>query len=192
MHTTNTSSKFSPMQKKKVVAICGSTRQHSSNHSLIKAIADISAAHLDITVFTGIALLPQFNPDNDGERVATEVAAFRQLLDRADGILICTPEYAHGVPGSLKNAIDWTVSSSQFPQKPTLLITASTDGSFGHKALLETLKAVDAKNIDNLQMVIPFVKTKISMDQITDGKTLREIRLLLEVFIETMKNGSDA
>ncbi len=97
------------MDKKRVVAICGSTRQHSSNHSLINAITDLSAAHLDIIVYNGIGLLPQFNPDDDGETVATEVAAFRQLLDSADGILICTPEYAHGVPGSLKNAIDWTV-----------------------------------------------------------------------------------
>jgi NAD(P)H-dependent FMN reductase len=190
MKTTNTSWKFTPMHKKKVVAICGSTRQNSSNHNLIKVIAELSAAHLDITVFNDIALLPQFNPDVDGETVATEVAEFRQLLDSADGILICTPEYAHGVPGSLKNAIDWTVSSSQFPQKPTLLITASTDGSFGHRALLETLKAIDAKNIDNLQMVIPFVKTKISMDQITDDKTLAEIMFLIDRFIETMKNGS--
>lgn len=177
------------MDKKKVVAICGSTRQNSTNHSLIKAIADLSADDLDVTVFNGIGLLPQFNPDDDGDNVSAEVTEFRQLLDSADGILICTPEYAHGVPGALKNAIDWTISSSQFPHKPTMLITASTGGNFGHKALMETLKAIEAKNIDNLQMVIPFVKTKISMDhQITDDKTLREIKLLIDLFIETMTN----
>ncbi len=84
---------------KKVIAICGSTRLNSTNHSLIKAIVNLSAGDLDIVIFNGIADLPQYNPDNDGENVAQEVAHFRQLVNGADGILICTPEYAHGVPG---------------------------------------------------------------------------------------------
>lgn len=175
------------MNKKKVIAICGSTRQNSINHSLIKAIVDLSTENLDITIFDGIANLPQFNPDNDGEYVANEVADFRQQVNNAEGIIICTPEYAHGVPGTLKNAIDWTISSSQFPHKPTMLITASTVGSFGHKALLETLKAIEAKNIDNLQLVISFAKTKINNEnQITDNKTLHEVQALLTRFIQTL------
>ncbi|MEP7268435.1 MAG: NADPH-dependent FMN reductase [Saprospiraceae bacterium] len=177
------------MNKKKVLAISGSTRQNSINHSLIKAIAELSATSLEITIFEGIANLPQFNPDNDGDNVAKEVADFRQQLDSAEGIIICTPEYAHGVPGTLKNAIDWTISSSSFPQKPTMLITASIGGHYGHKALMETLKAIEAKNIDNLQMVIPFVKTKISMDnKITDANTFAEVKTLIAGFIETINN----
>ena len=58
------------MSKKKVVAISGSTRQNSTNENLIKAIADLSTESIDITVFNGIANLPQFNPDNDGDNVA--------------------------------------------------------------------------------------------------------------------------
>jgi len=177
------------MNKKKVLAISGSTRQNSINHSLIKAITDLSAASLETTIYDGIANLPQFNPDNDGDSVAKVVSDFRQLLNNADGIIICTPEYAHGVPGTLKNAIDWTISSSSFPHKPTMLITASTGGNYGHKALMETLKAIEAKNIDNLQMVIPFVKTKISMDnKITDDNTLANVKTLIADFIETINN----
>lgn len=177
------------MNKKKVLAISGSTRQNSINHCLIKAIADLPATSLDITIFNGIANLPQFNPDNDEDNVAKEVADFRQQLSKADGIIICTPEYAHGVPGTLKNAIDWTISSSSFPQKPTMLITASTGGNYGHKALMETLKAIGAENIDNLQMVIPCVKTKISMDnKIKDDNTFAEVKTLLAAFIETINN----
>ncbi len=177
------------MDKKNVLAISGSTRQNSINHSLIKAITELSASNLNVIVFDGIANLPQFNPDNDVDKVAKEVADFRQQLDDADGVIICTPEYAHGVPGSLKNAIDWTISSSQFPHKPTKLITASTGGHDGHKALMETLRAIEAKNIDNLQMVIPFAKTKISMDnRISDDKTLGEVKTLIAVFLETMNN----
>jgi len=177
------------MNKKKVVAISGSTRQNSTNENLIKAIADLSTESIDITVFNGIANLPQFNPDNDGDNAAPEVAGFRQQLKNADGIIICTPEYAHGVPGALKNAIDWTISSSEFPHKPTMLITASTDGKYGHKALLETLKVIEAKNVENLQLVISFVKTKISADgKITDEKTLTEVKGLIVNFIETLND----
>jgi chromate reductase len=177
------------IRKIKAIAICGSTRQNSTNHSLIKAIIDLSSANLDIIVFDGIANLPQFNPDNDGDHVADEVSKFREQLNNAEGIIICTPEYAHGVPGTLKNAIDWTISSSSFPNKPTMLITASTDGSYGHKALIETLKAIEAKNINNLQMVIPFIKTKINADnRITDDKTFADVKTLIANFVETINN----
>lgn len=180
------------MNRKKVLAISGSTRQQSTNDNLIKAITDLSAETLDITVFKGIAGLPQFNPDDDIEDVAKEVTEFRNLLDEAEGIIICTPEYGHGVPGTLKNAIDWTISSSNFPHKPTMLITASTDGKYGHAALLETLKVIEAKNVMNLQLVIPFIKTKVSIDgKITDDKTLKEVNDLIIEFVKTINNNID-
>jgi chromate reductase len=150
-------------------------------------IVDLSAENLDTTIFDGIANLPQFNPDDDGENVADEVAGFRQQLNNAEGIIICTAQYAHGVPGTLKNVIDWTISTSQFPHKATMLITASPDGSFGHKALLAKLKAIEARNIDNLQLVISFAKTKINNEnQITDDKTLQDVHALLATFIKTL------
>lgn len=175
------------MNRKRVLAISGSTRQNSTNNSLIRAIVDLSVGDLDITVYNGIANLPHFNPDQDGDTVVSEVADFRRQLSNAEGVIICTPEYAHGVPGSLKNAIDWTVSSAEFYHKPTVLITASTDGSYGHKALLETLKVIEAKDIDKLQLVIPFVKVKISNEGIiTDEKTLNQVKTLIHNFMQTM------
>lgn len=175
------------MKKKKVLAISGSTRLQSTNQYLINALVNLSAGELDIQVFNGLEQLPQFNPDKDNEQVPDTVRKFRQLISNADGIIICTPEYAHGVPGSLKNAIDWTISTGEFPNKPTMLITAATDGRFGHKALLETLHAIEAKNIDHLQLVIQFAKTKIATDQITDEKTLHEVEQLLAEFYKTME-----
>ncbi len=68
-----------------------------------------------------------------------------------------------------------------------MLITAATDGSFAHNALLETLKAIEAKNINNLQLVISFAKTKINNNnQITDSKTLHEVESLLTRFVQTL------
>ena len=70
-----------------------------------------------------------------------------------------------------------------------MLITASTGGHYGHKALMETLRAIEAKNVDNLQMVIPFAKTKINMEnKITDEKTLFDVKKLIADFIETLNN----
>lgn len=173
--------------RKKILAISGSTRQNSTNHRLIKAISEISTNIFDIQFYNGLSLLPHFNPDDDNDNVSKEVTHFRQLLNDADGVIICTPEYAHGVPGSLKNAIDWTVGTSEFSHKPTVLITASTDGKYGHQSLMETLRVIEAENIDAMHLSISFASTKISNDnKIIDKPTLDNIKLILEIFEKTI------
>ncbi|MFT3680813.1 MAG: NADPH-dependent FMN reductase [Ferruginibacter sp.] len=169
--------------KKKILAINGSTRKNSGNHYLIKAIADITKDRFEIQLYESIATLPHFNPDEDHEEAAAAVKEFRQLLKNADGVIICTPEYAHGVPGSLKNAVDWTVGTNEFHQKPTLLITASTDGRYGHAALLETLKVIEAKDIEQHNLLIQFVKTKVNAEHgITDEQTFKAVLAILDSF----------
>ena len=175
------------INKKKILAISGSTRKDSTNHHLIKAIEELTKDIFEINIYEGLSTLPHFNPDNNNESVAKEVAIFRSLINDSDGVIVCTPEYAHGVPGTLKNAIDWTVSSNEFYQKPTMLITASTDGKFAHQSLLETLRVIETKNIDQLQLLIQFAKTKINNDEkITDKKTLEEILNLIGIFEKTI------
>lgn len=178
---------MNPLSLKNIVAISGSTRKNSTNHLLINAIGELSKDIFKITMFEDLLDLPGFNPDKSFENTPAKVSDFRSLLYAADGILICTPEYAHGVPGTLKNAIDWTVSSAEFSNKPTVLITASTEGKYGHEALLETLKVIEAKNIENLQLLIPFVKTKINAEgKITEEKTLEDIKALILRFNDTI------
>jgi NAD(P)H-dependent FMN reductase len=175
------------MERKKVLAIPGSTRKLSSNHLLLKAITAIASDRLDIRIFDRLEHIPHFNPDHDGDQADREVQNFREQLDLAQGIIICTPEYAHGVPGTLKNAIDWTVSTSNFSNKPTLLITASTDGKYGHDALVETLKVIEAKDVENLGLVIPFINAKINADgQITDLKTLTDLKNTIDDFVKAL------
>lgn len=174
--------------KHTIMAICGSTKKSSVNLSLIKAITTLIREEFDVDIFTGIGDIPHFNPDLDTESPPWQVTEFRGRLRRADGILICTPEYAMGVPGSLKNAIDWTVSSCEFSHKPVALITASSLGLKGHQSLLETLKVIESNITDETQMVISFVKTKVSSaNEITDGATLESVRALigaLKILIE--------
>src|SRR5438552_1813234 len=104
--------------RQKILAICGSTRSSSTNSNLIRAIINLCSTNIDIRIFNCLPEIPHFNPDLDNDKPPGEVANFRRELREADGILICTPEYALGVPGTLKNAIDWTVSSMEFSHKP--------------------------------------------------------------------------
>jgi NAD(P)H-dependent FMN reductase len=170
------------------VAICGSTRQSSTNLSLIYAITELTKNDLNITIYNHINSLPHFNPDNDNGKVNEAVIKFREQLKTADGILICTPEYAMGLPGTLKNALDWTVSSCEFSKKPVMAITASSMGEKAHQSLLGTLNILEAK-VKNLDLLISFAKTKISTsNKITDEFTLNEIKLLISKFIKVIED----
>ena len=166
-----------------VLAICGSTRQSSSNHHLIKAITDLGADIFQVRVLEGLTDIPHFNPDLDMEPGSAPAAVqeFRAQLAAADAVLICTPEYAIGVPGTLKNAVDWTVSSMHFSRKPVALITAGTSGYKAHQSLLGTLLIIESKISEDAQLVIPGVKTKVSAEGvITDEGTLMQVRKLVQ------------
>jgi chromate reductase len=171
------------ISNKKVIAISGSTRAQSSNLNLTKAIAGLAEGKFELTVFRGLTELPHFNPDLDNENPPASITQFRNTLREFDGILICTPEYAMGVPGTLKNAIDWTVSSMEFSKKPTALITASSLGHKGHQSLLVTLKIIEAGVTDETQLVISHIKTKVNMKgEITHEETLQQVRALVDAF----------
>ncbi len=170
------------------MAICGSTKSSSHNLSLIHAIAAIYDEEIEMNVYATIASLPHFNPDMDNASPPREVTAFRQQIKEADGVLICTPEYAMGVPGTLKNAIDWTVSSCEFSHKPAALITASSQGQKGHQSLMETLKILEAKMTDETHLVISYVKTKVSAEgEIKDDMTKSELKKTMAAFLRLME-----
>lgn len=176
--------------RKKIIAISGSTRQNSANLNLIKAIIEFSFDQLDITIFNSLTGIPHFNPDLDSDDPPQAVADFRKQLSAAQGILICTPEYAHGVPGSLKNAIDWTVSSMEFSHKPVALITASTEGQLAHQSLMQTLKVIEADIPEDSQLLISFVKTKIKDDKIVDATTQKQVKDLIDSLIMTIEKNN--
>ena len=170
-------------KKKNVIALSGSIREKSTQKNLIAAMETLARDLFTISLFDSLSDVPHFNPDLDTEHPPEPVSLFRRRLKEADGILICTPEYAMGVPGTLKNAVDWTVSSCEFSLKPTALNTASSLGEKGHTSLMETLKIIQADVRDETQLVIPFIKTKVSHDgTITDAKTLADVKKLLGAF----------
>ncbi len=109
-----------------VLTISGSLRRGGSSTALLDAAALLAPAGMTIEPYRGLASLPAFNPDLDTGEAAllpSEVAELHQAVGRADALIISSPEYAHGVPGSLKNALDWLVGSLEFPGKPVALLT---------------------------------------------------------------------
>jgi chromate reductase, NAD(P)H dehydrogenase (quinone) len=119
---------------------------------------------MEFVFYEGIGGLPHFNPDLDGEGAVppAAIAEFRALLAAADGVIISCPEYAHGVPGSLKNALDWIVSSGELTDKPLVLVNASAaGGERAQAALVETLTVMGANVLVEASLLAPFLRKKL-------------------------------
>lgn len=169
---------------KNILAIPGSLRAGSSNHAVLRYIQNLVPPGFGYTIYDNLAKIPPFDPGNDGESPIDVIADFRNLISNADGIIICTPEYAFGVPGQLKNALDWTVSSGSFSGQPTALITASTGGQHAHEALIKTLGALDAQLNPNTSLLISYIRSKLASDgEITDSATKQSLTALLDAFL---------
>src|SRR5690349_18700927 len=117
----------------RILAISGSLRATSTNTAALKAAALIAPAPIKIALFDAIGSLPLFNPDAELD-MPSSVAAFRAAVGAADGLLIASPEYAHGVSGVIKNALDWLVSGEEFVNKPVALINASPRATHAYEA----------------------------------------------------------
>jgi NAD(P)H-dependent FMN reductase len=173
------------MSMKRVMAMIGSLSARSSNLNLVKYIARMAGERFSVSIYDGIRHLPQFNPDLEDESLPAEVLAFRQTIAGADMVLISTPEYVFGVPGSLKNALDWTVSSADFRQKPVALIVASLSGEKAFESLLKTLETLEAEICDGCTMLVPHIKAKIDTEgEITHDSTRAE----LTKFVDSMSS----
>ncbi len=171
-------------QEIKVLAISGSLRQKSSNTALMKATIGLAPEHMIFTVYGGLGDLPHFNPDLDIDEGPASVRELREQLKQVDGVLICTPEYGNGVPGALKNALDWLVSSGEFVNKPTAVISASPSpmgGSLAHASLLLTLQMINAEIVENGKVIIPHITLKLDREGvITNAETRQELQALLQ------------
>jgi len=171
--------------KIKILAISGSTRSNSSNFKILKYISNYLKPNFEIEIFEDLESLPHFNPDLDTDNPPQEITSFRNKIRDADGVIICTPEYVFSLPGSLKNALEWCVSTTIFSNKNTGLITASASGEMGHEQLLLVMKTLEAKFDDATQLLIQGVRGKVSPEgEITSEQTAEA----LQNFAENVKN----
>jgi NAD(P)H-dependent FMN reductase len=176
---------FTMTDKKNIFVINGSASQNSSNEKLIDNFANLTQECFNVQVFHDLKTLPHFDPELSISNTPTAVLELRNNINNADGILICTPEYIFSIPGALKTAIEWCVSTTVFSDKPTGLITASANGQKAHEELQLIMKTIMAQFTEGTTLLIPGIKGKITQEgRITDGKTLE----LLKIFIEEYKS----
>ncbi|HRI19574.1 MAG TPA: NAD(P)H-dependent oxidoreductase [Panacibacter sp.] len=170
----------------KIVAIPGSLRAGSSTHAIIKAFAGKLPADVEFEIYNVLQTLPHFN---DSDEIPVAVNELRNLIMSADGILFCTPEYAFGIPGSLKNALDWMVGSTVLTNKPTAVITAATGGDKAHASLLLVLTALSAKVTGNSKLLISFVRSKLNeKGEVKDAATAQAIASVATALITSINN----
>lgn len=126
----------------KLLGLCGSTRRQSTNKVLLEAFGAAAPEGVDWHLYDGVGGLPIFNPEDEARGLAPAVAAFIDEMRAADGVVISAPEYAHGIPGGLKNALDWLVSDVYVPDKPVMLVHASVRSLHSRVHLREVLKTM--------------------------------------------------
>lgn len=130
-----------------VLALSGSLRRASLNTAMLTMAADCAPPGLRVELHRGLGGLPLFNPDLEAREPAL-VERLRHDIADADGLLIASPEYAHGVSGVMKNALDWMVATGVFVAKPVILWNASPRASHALAALRETLTVMSSRMID--------------------------------------------
>lgn len=144
-------------------------------------------AETDLTIYTELELIPPFN---DSPVIPLPVQQFIALIEQADGVFFCTPEYAFGVPGILKNALDWTVATTAFSDKPVAVITAASSGEKAHASLLLTLTALGTKRTEEANLLIPFIRTKLNeKGEVIDVATVEGIKKAVNAFIKMIEAG---
>jgi len=160
----------------RILAISGSLRAASSNTALLRAAVRLAPDNIEITVYDGLGRLPPFNPDLDGSEPPA-VMDFRDRVQSADGVLFACPEYAHGVPGVLKNALDWVVASPAFVDKPVALINAAPRATHAQASLSETLATMSAILVSETPLIVSLAGKKLDADGIvTDPDTSSALR----------------
>ncbi len=149
-----------------VIALSGSLRAASVNTALLRAAAVLAPPGLVVTLYEEIGSLPHFNPDLEAQPPAA-VARWQALLRGCDAILIASPEYAHGVAGSIKNALDWVVGTTGLEGKPVALLNSSPRAGLAHAALAETLATMGWSVLDAASVRIPCARKDIDPAAIT-------------------------
>lgn len=153
------------------LAISGSLRAASSNSRLIAALPRLCGPGDSLVIFDGLNDLPHFNPDLDGDSLPP-VRRLRQAVGEADGLIICSPEYAHGVAGVMKNALDWLVPSLEFPEKPVALLNAAPQSHHAQDHIRETLGMMQARIIEAACIPVPLPGRNLDADGIVEDDEL--------------------
>lgn len=169
-----------------VLTVSGSLRAGSSNTALLEAIARVAPAGVAVASYDALAELPPFHPDVDqgAGPLPPAVVHWRGALAAADAVLLSSPEYAHGVPGVLKNALDWVVGSGELVGRPVGLLSASAASRFAHPQLAETLRVMSARLVPHATAVVDVPRRGLTEGAIlADPMLASRLRAVLDALL---------
>lgn len=152
-------------RKIRILAISGSLRQESSNTALLQAAIALSPQNVEMKLYKGLSSLPHFNPDLEPTEPPS-VTDLRKQLRESAGLIISSPEYAHGVPGVLKNALDWLVSGEEFVGKPVALFNASPRATYAQASLTEIVTTMAGQIVPEASITVSLLGKKLDADRI--------------------------
>jgi len=171
-----------------ILAISGSLRAASTNTILLEAASLLQSENVKVILYRGLGELPHFNPDLDVEPSPPAVRDFRTHLRTSAGVIISTPEYAHGVPGVLKNALDWVVRSGELYEKPVALFNPSPRSIYAQASLRETLTVMTAKIVEEACVTLPLLGKNLDQSAVTaDPEISSLLRSALARFIRSLE-----
>lgn len=176
-----------------ILALSGSLREGASNTVLLEAAGLVAPAGVTVTLYEALGTLPHFNPDldaPDGDALPRAAADLRARVGQADGLLVSSPEYAHGIPGAFKNALDWLVGSLEFPGKPVALLSTSPQSVHVRAQLSEVLATMSARLVPEASIIVPLPNRTI------DGRTIAAdpvmcgaLRAAMAAFVRAIDGG---
>lgn len=179
----------------RILAISGSVRAASTNSALLRAAAQAAPEGVEVRLYEGLSSLPLFNPDHT-ENLPPAVAELRCLALACDGLLISSPEYAHGVPGGMKNALDWMVGWGELAFKPVALYNTSPYGEHAKAALAEILVTMSLRLVPEAALTVQLrgSKPEEAAPKLATPEVRASLRRSLEVFarlIESLPKGEE-
>ncbi|MEO9945240.1 MAG: NADPH-dependent FMN reductase [Paraglaciecola sp.] len=157
------------MKKVKFLALSGSLRKASYNLAALKALSNISPDHINI-IIGDISQLPLFNPDMESE-IIPALETIKSELNSSSGLIISSPEYAHGISAPMKNVLDWLVSSFEFPDTPIMIINTSPRAHHALDSLKEILRTMSGNIIDSSCVSIPLLGTELVNGEINKNNS---------------------
>jgi chromate reductase, NAD(P)H dehydrogenase (quinone) len=167
----------------RILAISGSLREASSNTTLLRAAIALAPSSVEMKLYEGLNDLPHFNPDLEPTAPAS-VKDLTAQIKWCDGLVISTPEYAHGIPGVLKNALDWLVSSEDFMGKPIALFNASSRSTHAQASLTEIVTTMAGRVLPEANVTVALLGSQRSSAEIVaDPKLAGDLREAINTFI---------
>jgi NAD(P)H-dependent FMN reductase len=151
-----------------IIAISGSQRENSWSTALLRATRQLAPSNMFIDIVESHKSWPLFNPDLEAQP-PEPVRAMRQSITECDGLLIASPEYAHGVTGTIKNALDWLVGHPPVAGMPVGIFNPSYQSYHADEALKETLRTMSVVLVPDACVRIPVIGSGIEQAGIADS-----------------------